>query len=160
MENYKNAYVTLAIMALNVLMFIEQFFFGDGLLEFGAMITARVIGDHEFYRIITSTFLHIGAQHLISNMLMLLVVGSLIENYMGHGLYAIMYIACGIAGNVASMIYEIARNVQYLSAGASGAIMGIVGYMLIWFIVNREMFKNNKSLLVRLVFLGMWMPKN
>jgi rhomboid protease GluP len=157
MENYRNAYVTMVIVALNVLMFIEGFFFGDDLTAFGALIASRVINNQEFYRIVTAMFLHAGPQHIMSNMLMLVVVGCIIENYMGHALYAIMYMSCGIIGNVSSIAYETLKGLAWISVGASGAIMGVVGYMVIWFAVNRQMFKKNKSLLIRLICLAIFL---
>jgi rhomboid protease GluP len=119
----------------------------------GAMYTAGVVMDGEFYRILTAIFIHADIGHIFNNMLMLGLVGAIIENYTGHGLFLFLYILSGIFGNLLSMSYEIKNDLQYISVGASGAVMGVVGFLCVWIVVNRKVLSKDKSMLLRLLFL-------
>ena len=152
-----NAFVTLFLVGLNVLVFLFGIIIGEEVIyNKGAMATYKVLMDGEFYRIFTAIFIHAGIEHLVNNMLMLISVGAIVEQYTGHGFYIIMYLISGIAGNLLSMAYEIRHNLNWVSVGASGAIMGVVGFLVIWLVVNRRMFKKNKNLIIRLGLLGLF----
>ena len=86
-------------------------------------------------------------------MIMLLLVGAIIENYVGHGLFAVIYILAGILGNLLSMSYEIKNDLTWVSVGASGAVMGLVGYLVVWIVINRDRLIKDKSMLIRLLLL-------
>lgn len=71
----KRPIITIGIIAINILVFVWLSFFGmteDGsyMLEHGAMFVPLVLGNHEYYRLITSIFLHFGFAHLMNNMVM------------------------------------------------------------------------------------------
>lgn len=81
----------------------------------------------EFYRTITSIFLHANIVHLIFNMYALYVFGPQIESFFGKVKYAIIFIGSGIIGNLLSMVV---LNTGTISIGASGAIFGLMGSLL------------------------------
>ena len=110
-EIYKSAYVTLALIVINIIVFVISNLV-PSLYSNGAMFTAGILANGEYYRIFTATFLHANVKHLFDNMIMLGIVGAIIENYMGHGLYLIMYLLAGICGNLLSMAYEIHNDLQ------------------------------------------------
>ena len=92
----KRPIITIGIIAINILVFIWLSFFGmteDGsyMLEHGAMFVPLVLGNHEYYRLITSIFLHFGFAHLMNNMVMLFFLGSILEEEIGSFKYLLLY---------------------------------------------------------------------
>ncbi len=156
-EIYKNAVVTLILLGVNVLIYLIGMPLGDTVYNKGALITYKVLMDGEFYRIFTAMFLHAGTEHIVNNMLMLATVGAIVEQYTGHGFFFILYIISGIFGNLLSMAYELRNNLNWISVGASGAIMGIVGFLVVWIVINRQRFVKNKSLMMRIGLLAIFL---
>ncbi len=150
---YKSAYISIGLLAVNVVIFLFTSTIGTWVYEKGAMITEVVLRDGEFYRLFSAMFLHADIQHLVNNMIMLALVGAIVENYTGHAFYFFMYMLAGLFGNMISMAYEIKNNLRWVSVGASGAIMGIVGFVVVWIIINRKTFIKNRNMIVRLVLL-------
>jgi rhomboid protease GluP len=104
------------------------------LVGWGANEGARVILRHEYWRLITSVFIHGGLLHLAVNMWSLLVIGPLVERLYGNLAFAFLYLAAGIGGAIAS----IAASPVRVSVGASGAILGVLGALLAFLIVHRR----------------------
>jgi rhomboid protease GluP len=150
---YKSAYITIALLIINIVVFLLSSFVFPSWYATGAMYTAGVVMDGEFYRIVTATFLHANISHLFNNMIMLGLVGAIIENYIGHWLFLFLYMLAGIFGNLLSMSYEIKNDLSWLSVGASGAVMGLVGFLMVWIVINRKELGKDKSMLLRLLFL-------
>ena len=150
---YKASYVTMALVAINVVVFVISNLFAPFLYSLGMMYTPAVLQNGEYHRLITAMFLHQDINHLFNNMMMLLLVGAIIEHYLGHVAYVIMYFAAGIFGNLLSMAYEVKNGLDWISLGASGAVMGIVGFLVVWLIINRKTLVKDKSMLIRLIFL-------
>ena len=88
---YKRSYITLALLAINVAIFLLSNFAFVWMYEKGAMITEVVLRDGQYYRLFTAMFLHADLQHLINNMLMLALAGAIVENYTGHAFYFFLY---------------------------------------------------------------------
>nr|WP_297766896.1 rhomboid family intramembrane serine protease [uncultured Butyrivibrio sp.] len=120
------------------------------------MDTALVVGNSEYYRLFSSMFMHWDINHLFNNMMVLLLVGAVIEHYLGHLAYLFLYIIAGLSGNLMSMYYEIIKSNYRISLGASGATMGIVGFLVVWLVINRKSLAKDKSMLLRLVLLLMF----
>lgn len=126
--SYKRPIVTYVIIAICVLMFILTYIFGNGvsdLIKYGANYDV-LTKNGEYYRLFTSMFLHIGIFHLLCNMYSLYAIGKEIEIVFGKVKYLIIYILSGICGSILSLAFS--KNV--VSAGASGAIFGLLGAML------------------------------
>ena len=127
----KKPTVTYGIIFICILMFILMYIFGNGsednytLLLFGANLDVLTKGG-DYYRLVTSMFLHIGIWHLFVNMYSLYVLGKEVENTLGRRKYLIIYLLSGIAGSILSL----ASNHNIICAGASGAIFGIMGAIL------------------------------
>jgi rhomboid protease GluP len=132
------AHVTHALVAINCLVFAGTVYGGAGLLEpnplvlvhFGSNFGPRTLNG-EWWRLGTSMFLHFGLIHLLLNMWALWSVGQLTERLFGSGYYLVLYLLAGIGGGVASLLWHPLLN----SAGASGAIFGVLGALLA-FMVN------------------------
>ena len=134
--------VTWALLAVNVLYYLFLEWNGsteDGyyMARHGTLVAAFVLENGEFYRLFTSFFMHFGFRHLFNNMLLLWYLGSRLEEYMGHWRYAATYMAAGLGANVISFFYYLLTSPYANSAGASGAVFGIVGAML-WIVLRHR----------------------
>ena len=130
----RKAPCTAALIVVNVAVFIFLSFGGmteDAyyMLRNGAMYLP-LLQQGEYYRMFTSIFLHFGFSHLVNNMLMLGVMGWQLELVIGRIKFLIIYFAAGLCGNVLSALAELRTGDYAVSAGASGAIFGIIGALL------------------------------
>lgn len=130
-------FITYILLVINALVFIGEMINGgaentDTLLKMGAQYWPSISENSEWYRMFTSMFLHIGIEHLAGNMICLFAIGPNIEGYFGHIKFIIIYILSGICGNLLSLGVELFTLDFYVSAGASGAISGLFGAMIIF----------------------------
>jgi len=128
--------VTYTIIGLNILVFFLETISGgsentDVLLKYGASYAPYIFEKGQWYRIFTAMFVHIGFEHIASNMLCLVAIGQYAENYFGRFKYIIIYIIAGIVGNVLSLFLDMKTGSFPVAAGASGAISGLLGTLLI-----------------------------
>jgi len=102
------------------------------LVHFGATNVARMLLHGEWYRLLTAIFVHVGWIHLATNMWCLWNLGLLGEPLLGpYGLIAV-YILTGAAGNLLSMAVNVwQRDYNAVGAGASGAVFGIAGILIV-----------------------------
>lgn len=132
--------VTPVIGAVNILAFVATAGMGAGwlqphpgvLIQWGSNFGPRTL-DGEWWRLLTSMFLHFGLVHLALNMWVLSTMGPLIEKLFGSAHYALLYLVAGLAGSIASVTWNPAVN----SVGASGAIFGLLGGLLAFMINPR-----------------------
>ena len=141
-KNKIKAPCTVALIAVNVIVFLFLSFRGmteDGmfLLEHGAMYVPYMIEKGEYYRIFTSMFLHFGFDHLLNNMVILAAIGWNLEYEIGQLKFVILYLFSGLGGNLLSAYWDIRVGDYAVSAGASGAIFGVIGALLYVAIRNR-----------------------
>lgn len=139
--------VTFVLVVINVVVFFALSLFGrteDGayMIQHGAVYLPLMESTGEFYQLFTSMFLHFGFQHLMNNMLMLLVMGIVLEPELGSVRYLILYIVSGLGGNLLSAGFEIMTGDFSVSAGASGAIFGVVGGLIYLAILGRGRIGN------------------
>jgi len=125
--------VTAVLLLANLLVFLTIAALGGGVTtprsdlypgfgsNFGPLTT-----DGEWWRLATSAFIHFGLLHFAMNMFALWDVGRLVETLYGSAAFAFLYLASGVAGSLAS----VAWNPWVHSAGASGAIFGVLGALL------------------------------
>jgi membrane associated rhomboid family serine protease len=133
----KTPYVTYALIAINVLVFLSYWqlmsdarainaFFGSY-----AMIPARVSAGSDWLTLVTSMFLHGGWMHLAGNMLFLWIFGDNLEEELGHTRFLGFYLLCGLLAGAAHVISAPFSDVP--TVGASGAIAGVMGAYLLMF---------------------------
>jgi membrane associated rhomboid family serine protease len=114
-------YVTYALMAINVLVYlVEQ---GGSFHWQDYDLYAPAVADGEWYRLITSAFLHAGTLHLGVNMLSLYWLGPPIEGRYGPGRFLALYLAAGVGGSAGVVLLQPHAD----ALGASGAIFGLMG---------------------------------
>jgi rhomboid protease GluP len=102
----------------------------------GALLTQDVIAG-KWQELFTSMFLHFGIDHLASNMIVLIAVGLPLEKLIGPVRFGIIYLVSGLAGNVLSMALELRTGLFAVSAGASGAVLGLMGAVIYCMIRHR-----------------------
>ncbi|TYO94696.1 rhomboid family intramembrane serine protease [Desulfallas thermosapovorans] len=135
--------VNLTIIALNVLIYLwevsmepyllNQVYYTFGLVPVEAL-NAVFTGSSltpVLVSFVTSTFIHGGWLHVISNMLFLWVFGDNVEDRLGHFKYLLFYLAAGFAGGLAHIISDPVSTVPVV--GASGAVAGVLGAYIIAF---------------------------
>ena len=92
------------------------------LLDVGGLVHFNVVHG-EWYRLITSMFLHFNFEHILMNMLSLFIFGKIVESIVGSWRMLIIYFISGLFGNFVSLSF----NTSTISVGASGAIFGLIG---------------------------------
>ncbi|MED3662976.1 rhomboid family intramembrane serine protease [Ureibacillus terrenus] len=117
--------VVSTLIALNIIAYIITSlpFIGNMVLYLGMSVN-WLIAEGEWWRVITSTFLHGGFFHILFNMFSLFLFGPELERIAGKLRFITIYLFSGIFGNVATFIIE---SPDYASVGASGSIYGIFG---------------------------------
>jgi len=117
------------------------------LIEFGAKVNS-LIQAGEVWRLLAGTFIHIGLIHLSFNLYALWVLGPLTEKSLGHRRFFTIYILSGLGGSIASFIFSPA-----LSAGASGAIFGLLGALLYYSYKRPALWKSGLGMNLVVVIL-------
>ena len=135
MRQKPEAICTVALIVINAAVFFILTLFGDTedalfMLQHGAMYEPYIIDGHEYYRIFTCIFLHFGISHLLNNMVLLGALGWNLELEIGSVRFLIIYLLSGLGGNLLSGYLDIRLQDYAVSAGASGAIFGILGALL------------------------------
>ncbi len=109
----------------------------DELVRFGGSDAALVL-DGQWWRLLTATFVHINPLHLLVNMWCLWNLGLLGEPLLGRQGLVATYVLTGIAGNMLSLSFSVLARQDALVAGASGAIFGIAGILIV-LLSNRKL---------------------
>ena len=138
-------YVTLGLIGVNVIYFIIVALGGSPsdpayMLYRGADYAPLVFKEHEFWRLLTSMFLHFSFRHLSGNMIYLGLVGWSYERITGHLKFFLIYLLSGIGGNVVSCAYHQLTHTPVVSAGASGAVYGIIAIVVYITFITRKRF--------------------
>jgi membrane associated rhomboid family serine protease len=127
------AYVTPWLVGINVLIFVAMLPLGAGFVQPNGEVhillgsnLGPLTTDGQWWRLLTSTFLHFGVIHLALNMWALYVTGRLVERLYGNLYFLALYVFSGLTASVASLVW----NPMVNSVGASGAIFGVFGGML------------------------------
>ena len=145
-KNIRAEYVTIALVAVNVITYLVLEWLGDTtngffMAEHGAMYPDFIRINHEWWRIITAGFLHFGAVHLVNNMVILYCMGSRLERVTGHLKYFLIYLVSLIGAGMLSYGMMLRTGDYAVSAGASGAIFGVIGGFLWIVILHRGRFE-------------------
>lgn len=139
--NVKDIYVTKAIIAINIAVFIFMAIRGVNVMtpktadivNWGGNLSSYTMFG-EAWRLVSCMFLHIGIIHIFFNMMVLWSLGNLIEKFFGHVNFILLYFISGIIGSLASVVW----NPFVVSAGASGAVFGVFGAMCGFLVVKRR----------------------
>ncbi|KAI4974625.1 RHOMBOID-like protein 2 [Hordeum vulgare subsp. vulgare] len=118
--------------------------------KMGALDWAKVVHQHQWWRLFSCVWLHAGLIHLIVNMMSLLFIGIRLEQQFGFVRIGIIYLLSGFGGSVLSALFL--RN-HYISVGASGALFGLLGSMLSELIMNWTIYSNKAAAITTLLFI-------
>ncbi|NLK98999.1 MAG: rhomboid family intramembrane serine protease [Epulopiscium sp.] len=129
-ERSSNTVLTYGLIGINIVIWLLMELNGGSqdvntLLSFGANEPFLVLKRDQYWRLVTSMFLHIGLSHLLYNSFALYLFGTRIERYYGKIKYLLIYFISGTIGSIASIFFS-----NTVSAGASGAIYGLLGALL------------------------------
>ena len=120
--------VTLTLVAVNVVVFVLGLAGGERQLQVDYADNPVLVASGDYYRLITSAFLHGGLIHIVANMLALLQVGPYLEAALGRTRFLALYLVSALGGSAASMLLS---DPTSLSVGASGAIFGLFGALFV-----------------------------
>lgn len=124
----------------------------ETLIKFGAFFPPFIAEFNQYYRYVTSIFIHIGIMHLFFNAYALYIFGTQIERFMGHKKYLLFFLITGIGGNIATYIF----NFVSVSAGASGSLFGLLGAFFYLIIYHKDVLSaQGKSSILRLLVLNL-----
>jgi membrane associated rhomboid family serine protease len=128
-----DALVTKTLVAANILIYVITAAQGSGLNSPGGTLFDRwllygpAVADGDWWRLITSAFLHGSLLHIAFNMYFLWFVGAPVEAALGRGRFLLVYFVSGLAGSAGALVYTADKP----TVGASGALFGILGAALI-----------------------------
>jgi rhomboid protease GluP len=119
------------------------------LLAYGAKLNSLINEQHQWWRLVTPMFVHVNLPHVLINMYSLWVVGPYVEKLYGSAKFVVFWVLTGIAGVVASYLTVrpalavgpgrfLFKSSDVLSAGASGALFGLVGVLFVFGIKFRH----------------------
>jgi membrane associated rhomboid family serine protease len=124
------AYVTLALVAVNVAVFLPTLSSGASLTRRGGgdiiadgALFGPAIANGEWWRLVTSGFLHFGLLHVGFNMLLLYLLGEMLEPALGRVRFGVLYFTALLGGSFGALLVR----PDALTAGASGAVFGLMG---------------------------------
>jgi rhomboid protease GluP len=134
MHPRKTVSVALILILLNCVMFLVMALRGvpwmsptsDQLIRWGASYGPLTL-QHDWWRLLTATFIHVGIVHLALNMWCLWELGKLAETLFDKWSFLLIYLLSGIAGEITSVAWQPKQT----SAGASGAIFGLTGALIV-----------------------------
>lgn len=154
----RNAICTNIMILINVIVFIVLELQGSTLdtkymLNSGAALAPLIVDYGQYYRLFTSMFLHFGIEHLFNNMLVLFFLGDNLERAVGKVKFVIIYLLSGLGASALSCAYNYIRGEIVLSAGASGAVFGVIGALLYVVIINKGRLEDMTSTRLGLLVL-------
>jgi membrane associated rhomboid family serine protease len=121
--------VSWSIVGICVAVYLVQMVVGVNQVASSFGMQPLAIGVlNEWYRLLTSVFLHGSVLHIMFNMYVLIVLGPTLERLLGHGRFLVLFLVAGLGGSITS--YWLSSPTS-LSVGASGAIFGLMGALLV-----------------------------
>jgi len=149
------ALLTKALVGINVVMFLAEQV-SPAVEQHLWMFSYAIAFDGQYYRLLTSAFLHAGIAHILFNMYALYLFGQMIEAAFGRVRFLVLYLSSALAGAAASYMFS---DPHVPSVGASGAIFGLLGATLV---VMRRLRANARvvaALIVINLVLGFVIPR-
>lgn len=123
--------ITLLIVAVNVIVFLQELTYGDRFVRAWSVIPIRIVHGNHAITLVTSMFMHGGWMHIIGNMVYLWAFGRAIEDAMGSVRFLLFYLVGGVVAMSAQILGDPFSRIPCL--GASGAIAAVMGAFIITF---------------------------
>src|SRR6185312_1705373 len=121
--NEPTAMYTIAIVVLTVGCSVIGFR-DPGFVEKFIFSPIEVLAGKQYYRLVTSAFLHADFNHLLTNMVTLWLFGNILEQFAGPWEFLLIYFSSIVGGSLLSLWLH--RNHEYRAYGASGGVCGVV----------------------------------
>lgn len=152
----KKPVVTWSLIVINVIYFIITLILSrydlsaKNLFLLGGNYRLAVL-DGEYWRLLTSMFMHASIIHIVLNMYALNIIGSQLEGFFGKAKFLMIYLVSGITGGLLSILFS-----DYVSVGASGAIFGLLGALL-YFGYHYRVYLDNviRSQIIPLIIMNL-----
>jgi len=146
----ENRYITpvnMIFAMINVAVYVILEILGDTtdamfMYDHGAMYPYAVLLEEQWYRMLTSSFIHFGLAHLVNNLILLICLGSYLERRYGKVRYVILYLVSALGSSLVSMGHMLYTQDMAVSGGASGVVFGMVGALLFLVLQNRGRFED------------------
>ncbi len=142
LRRIQRAPATYLLLAINIAVYLWMLHAGvdrltpspEDLIRFGANNAEAVVAAHQWWRVVTATFVHVGLVHLATNMWCLWNLGVIGEPMLGFSGVLYVYLLTGAAGNLLSVAFNVVFQQRgEVGAGASGAVFGIAGILIVLF---------------------------
>lgn len=154
---YKKYPVSSILLILNTIMLFVVIFTGGftlgNLIKWGGLLPSKINQDQEYFRLFTSMFLHGSIIHFLANSYFLYQLGSSLETMLGKLKYSILYLLSGLGG---SLLVWLLGAENTVTIGASGALFGVLGALLLLTYVKSSWFNPYSIRSIRsLVFINL-----
>jgi membrane associated rhomboid family serine protease len=143
--------VVIGLVAVCVVVFVASGFGKISVINRFGGLSHQIHQSDEYYRFFTSMFLHLNFLHIASNMISLLIVGPAVEVMLGRSRFLSLYLVAGLGGGVASYLFS---PVDSVSAGASGAIIGVMAAYVVLARRRRQPYSAVVALIAINVVIG------
>ncbi|MBM7715820.1 rhomboid family intramembrane serine protease [Siminovitchia sp. FSL H7-0308] len=157
-KQFKQLYpVVTTVVAIHLILFLSMKLpLLPNKLIFESLVGVNIyIGMGEYWRLVTPIFLHAGLAHVLFNSFSLVLFGPALERALGKWLFVFVYLACGIAANIATYLLN---PPYYTHLGASGAIFGLFGiYLAIIALKKGAMPPQGKQVILPMAAIGVIM---
>ena len=137
----KNNIITMSIIAINIILYIITAIMSKNILDINAYVLLYMGGNYgalvshgQVWRLLTCAFLHGGLIHILCNMYALYALGPQVEILFGRVKYILIYFFSAIGGSLLSYKF----SPSSLSIGASGAIFGLFGAMVVFVLKYKD----------------------
>lgn len=156
----KHNFISVIILDINIFVFLLML--ADGvsiykpnvmdIVHWGGNVRLLTIGQGEYWRLLTNNFVHIGIIHLLMNALGFVFISIFLEGRLGRIRFLLLYLFTGLSASLVSVWWH--NNT--VSAGASGAIFGLVGFFLASLLLTtkKEREANSGIISSLLIFVG------
>ncbi len=148
--------ITISLIAVNIFYFLLTASRGNlndpsYALSIGANYAPYVFKELQIWRLFTCMFIHFSLSHLAGNMFYLGVLGYQLERTLGHWRFLLYYLLSGLGASLVSACWYYTQGSYTVSAGASGAIYGLIGIMMYMMLRNRRRH-SRRSITTRFIF--------
>ena len=163
MNSKKKNICTVALIVINIVAYSILSLMGNTLnaafmAEHGAVFWPYITEGKEYYRLFTSMFMHFGIEHLMNNMIVLGAIGIHLEPHLGKIKFLLIYFISGLGAGLLSLFVNIITRSISVSAGASGAIFGLMGALLCVVFKNKGRIEGiDKSRMIFMVILSLYL---
>ncbi len=159
----KLPWITIVLIAMNTVIFLcsDLVFFErqEEIAFYMSLNPVLVLRHGEYWRLLTSMFYHFSIDHLVYNMIMLYMMGAILEPFYGRVRYFVLFFVSGLVADAASLWYNgivLPKERAFsFSAGASGAVYGLIGGFAAIYLFRRNALPawEKRRLMIAVLFL-------